>query len=188
MKYTLYHGSIESFSTFEESKINAHETDANYNGFWFTSDKWASPAWRNPKYIKKCIVTLNNPAPHDIIKKVYKEVRNSPDYETFRSIPDAVRFVLKGMGYDGVIFNDIPKINSEELYILGTTKYHSARGCLYFLKMDELYVDLYSSYGGEINEHITGYEDLEDFLRMQEQTIVVFSNDQIEILEEIPQN
>lgn len=44
MQYILYHGSIESFSQFDELKINPHETDALYNGFWFTSDEWASPA------------------------------------------------------------------------------------------------------------------------------------------------
>lgn len=185
MKYILYHGSIESFNYFDESKINPYETDALYNGFWFTSEEWASPAWRNPRYIKKCIVTLNNPAPLEIINNTINHVKNSKGYELYKSVADAVRNELKNMGYDGIIFNDIPKINEEELNKTGKTEYYSARGTKYILKIDTEYdgIDLFD-YSGM---HITGYEDLDDFLRMQEQTIIVFSNEQIEILEEIEQ-
>lgn len=185
MKYTMYHGSVESFDYFDESKINPYETDAYYNGFWFTSDSWASPAWRNPKYIKKCIVTMNNPAPHPVIKNVIKEVE-AGGFEEFKSLADAVRYKLKSLGYDGVIFNDIPIINEVELKETGKTEYYTARGTKYKLAIDYEYngLDLYDKYDG----YITGYLNLEDFLNQQEQTIVVFSNDQIEILEEIEQD
>lgn len=185
MKYTLYHGSITSFNYFDESKINPYETDALYNGFWFTSNRWASPAWKNPKYIKKCIVTLNNPAPLGVIKNVINLIKNSDKYGHYKSIPDAVRYELKAMGYDGIIHDDVPIVNEHELNKTGSTVFYSARGTKYILEIDKEYggINLLDKYG----ECITGYEGLADFLSMQEQTIIVFSNDQIEIIEEVKQ-
>jgi len=182
MQYTLYHASTQSFTYFDENKIKANETDALYNGFWFSSRKDTSPSFRDSKYLKKCIVTLNNPAPIDIISETIKKLRDS-NLEGYRSIPDAVRLNLKSMGYDGIIFNHVPEVNEKELNTKGKTSFISARGCKYYLELDKKYggVDLLDRYG----ECITGYEDLEDFLHMQETTIIVFSNDQIEILEEI---
>jgi hypothetical protein len=185
MEYTLYHGSVESFNKFDESKINPNETDALYNGFWFTSDTWASPAWRNPNYIKKCIVTVNNPAPQQAIRQTIKHLKDSEERYNYNSLQDAVRIHLKSLGYDGVIFNDIPKVNEQELNEIGKTEFYSARGAKYILEIDKEYggLDLFDRYG----EHITGYLDLEDFLSQQEQTIIAFSNDQIVIVEEIKQ-
>lgn len=182
MQYILYHASTESFTYFDENKIKADETDALYNGFWFSSKKHTSPSFRNPKYLKKCIVTLNNPAPIDIISKTIKELRDS-DLEGYRSLPDTVRLNLKSLGYDGIIFNNIPEVNEEELNSKGKTHFFTARGYKYYLELDTKYggVDLLDLY----ENFITGYEDLADFLNMQEITIIVFSNEQIEILEEI---
>jgi len=174
MEYILYHGSVESFDKFDEKKIRENETDACYNGFWFTSDKDPSPAWRNPKFRKTCKVTVNNPAPRSIINKLEgscTEIRNE----------------LLIMGYDGVIFNHVPYINEEELKMNGYYEYSTARGSKYKLVVNEEYngLDLYSvnKFGRE--ECITGYDDLEDFLSLQETTIVAFKSNQIEILEEI---
>lgn len=187
MQYTLYHASVESFTYFDVNKIKAEETDAYYNGFWFSSDKYTSPSFRNPNYLKKCIVTLNNPAPHEVINKLVKQLWKS-NLEGYRSVADATRLRLQSMGYDGIIFNDIPQINEQELYSTGETTYVTPRGHKYKLKLEEDGIDLYSiSYYGYEN-YITGYCDLEDFLNLQEQTIVVFSNNQIEILEEIKLN
>lgn len=186
MEYTLYHGSTESFTQFDEAKIKADETDALYNGFWFTSDENTSPAFRNAKYMKKCLVTLNNPAPHEVIKQVIETIENTKWYENeqYRSLQDAVRITLKSLGYDGIIFNEIPRINEEELYSTGEIEYRTARGNRRKLKAERDGIDLYTinSYGRE--EFITGYEDLKDFLGQQELTIVVFSSNQIKILEE----
>jgi hypothetical protein len=184
MQYILYHGSIKSFNCFDESKINSNETDALYNGFWFTSNKWASPAWRNPRYIKKCIITLNNPAPLDIIRKTIKELKNCY-HEKYNSLPNAVRHELINLGYDGIIHNDFPIIDKEELYIAGKTEYFTARGNKYILKVDtELNgIDLFDQY----DQFITGFCDLKDFMEIQERTIVVFKNEQIHIIEEVKQ-
>lgn len=182
MQYTLYHGSTVSFTYFNESKIKADETDALYNGFWFSSDCETSPSFRTPKYMKKCIVTLNNPAPNEIIQKVIEEQRQT-DLEGYRSLQDAVRINLKALGYDGIIFNDIPQINEQELHTTGKTEFITARGSKRFLQVDTEYngIDLLDCY----KNYVTGYCDLQDFLSQQEHTIIVFSNSQIEILEEI---
>ena len=186
MKYTLYHASTESFTYFDKNKIKANETDALYNGFWFTSDKNTSPAFRNPNYLKKCIVTMNNPAPHSIINKLAKELRNT-DLEGYRSLCDAVRINLKSMGYDGIIFNEIPEINEQELLLNGSIEFITPRGIKYKLIINTEYngLDLYSVNFYNREDYITGYEDLKDFLNQQELTIIVFSNNQIEILEEV---
>jgi len=91
------------------------------------------------------------------------------------------------MGYDGIIFNSIPEINEKELLLNGSIEFITPRGSRYKLQIDTEYngIDLYTvnSYG--IEDHLTGYEDLKDFLSQQELTIIVFSNNQIEILEEV---
>jgi len=186
MKYTLYHASTESFTYFNENKIKANETDALYNGFWFSSKKNTSPSFRKANYLKECIVTLNNPAPHNIINKLAKELRNT-DLEGYRSLCDVVRINLKSLGYDGIIFNDIPKVNEQELYTTGETIYQTPRGHKYKLKIDTEYngLDLYSVNSYDREDYITGYEDLKDFLNQQELTVIVFNNNQIEILKEV---
>lgn len=182
MQYTLYHASTESFTYFDENKIKADETDALYNGFWFSSREDTSPSFRDSKYLKKCIVTLNNPAPVEIIRQTINQLKES-NLEGYRSLPDAVRLNLKSLGYDGIIFDYIPEVNEEELNNKGKTHFFTARGHKYYLELDTEYggVDLLDPY----ENFITGYEDLEDFLSMQEITVIVFSNEQIEILEEI---
>lgn len=183
MEYILYHGSVESFDKFDEKKIRKNESDACYNGFWFTSDESASPAWINPKFRKTCKITIKNPAPHDIINKLYKYLRT----ETDDCSCTIIRNKLITMGYDGVIFDDVPYINEEELKANGYFEYSTVRGSKYKLVVNEEYngLDLYSinKFGRE--EIITGYDDVEDFLSLQETTIVAFKSEQIEILEEI---
>lgn len=184
MEYILYHGSVESFDKFDESKIRENETDAVFNGFWFTSDNNPSPAWVNPNYRKTCKVTINNAAPFPVINELYKKLYDEGiDWSCTR-----VRKELLKMEYDGVIFCDIPSINKEQLEKDGYFEYITVRGSKYKLVINEENhgIDLYSinKFGRE--ECITGYLDLEDFLSQQELIIVAFTSKQIDTLEEIP--
>lgn len=173
MEYILYHASVESFKIFDENKIRECETDAPFNGFWFSSDKRTSSAWINPKYLKTCKITLNNPCSWTIIYELIKDNKYSCT---------ELRKKLLSLGYDGIIFEDKPVIEEAELKETGETIFKTVRGTEYKLKLDEYgYVDLYDKY----DECITGYCNVEDYLSMQEQVVVVFSNESIEILEEI---
>ena len=42
---TMYHGSSYDFDVFDFNRIRAYESDAFYNGFWFSSDPNTLPAW-----------------------------------------------------------------------------------------------------------------------------------------------
>jgi hypothetical protein len=178
----FYHGSIQDFKVFDIAKIRADETDAVYNGFWFTSEKdGASPAWRNPKFVKTCYLRLCNPAPHEVSRMVNKEVMANPSryqHADFRSYADAVRFELLKLGYDGVIHNDKPVINTEELRLTGKTSYRTVRGSLYSIAFDKEWggLDLFDYRG----DQITGYEDYKDFITQHsERTFVVFDPMQV---------
>lgn len=178
----FYHGASYEFDHFDITKIRADETDAVYNGFWFTSERSnASPAWRDPKYIKTVYLRLCNPAPHELARKIYRDVRDNPDnykHLSYRSYHDAVRFELQRLGFDGMIHNDRPLINLQEFQQTGQASYLSARGNKYTIKLNTEYggVDLY----GADADHITGYEDLQDFFTQHnERTLVVFDPRQI---------
>ncbi len=178
MDYIVYHGSVKSFNYFDVNKINKNETDALYNGFWFSSKEDTSPAWVDSNYIKKCKVTINNPASHSVIKELYNQL-----YDKGVDISATkVRNELIKMGYDGVIHESIPNINEECLYKNGEYEYTTERGVGYKLivntKNNEL--DLYKHNG----VYIISYYDLKDFLSSRTLIIVAFNNEQIEILEE----
>lgn len=185
----FYHGSLEEFTVFDEARIRANETDAVYNGFWFTSEKEsASPAWRNPKHVNSFYLSIQNPAPHQVVNELYNQVKNSPDSEEkyslangFRSWADVIRYELQQLGYDGVIHQDVPEINLEEYEEKGETSYTTNRGFKYKLKKDAEWggVDLYKV-RHDYDDHITGYEDINDFMSQhQERVFVVFNSNQI---------
>ena len=179
MEYILYHGSVESFNKFDEKKIRENETDARYNGFWFTSNDNPSPAWRNPKFRKTCKVTVNNPAPHKSIKELCARLCR----ENISGSCTEIRNGLINMGYDGVIFDSIPYINEKELKEKGYYKFTQVRGSRYKLVINNEYngIDLYDNN----DEFITAYDDVQEYISFQETTIVAFKSEQIEILEEI---
>ncbi|MBP1308890.1 hypothetical protein JOD82_001910 [Paenibacillus sp. 1182] len=89
-----------------------------YNGFWFSSQKDdASPAWKDPKYVNAYYLSVQNPAPHMVIKELFTKIKaDEQSYlkysieNGFRSWADAVRYELKVMGYDGVIHRVVPEI------------------------------------------------------------------------------
>lgn len=174
MNYKVYHASVTSFKQFEEEKITKSETDAPFNGFWFSNDKTTSSAWVNPKYLKTCNVELSNPCTW----KIVRELDNKNIYDC-----NELRKELLRMGYDGIVFTDRPVINEKELQELGTTTFKTIRGTTYILKINTEYggIDLYDNR----NECITGYDYVEDYLKQQEQVIVSFTSSNIEVLEEI---
>jgi hypothetical protein len=185
----FYHGSIDSFTVFDINRIRADETDAVYNGFWFTSEKdCASPAWRDSKYVNAYYLSIQNPAPHTVIKELYSIIKNDENKylkysieNGFRSWADVIRYELQRKGYDGVIHQEVPIINHDEYEEKGETVYTNNRGFNYKLKRDDDFggVDLYRFQNG-FEDHLTGYEDLTDFFNQHaERVIVVFKPNQI---------
>lgn len=174
MEYILYHASIESFKEFDVSKIRKDETDAPFNGFWFSSDPHTSCAWCNPKYLKTCRITLKNPCTWDIVYQLLKKERLYSCTE--------LREKLIELGYDGIVVRDKPYIDKEVLNSTGKFKFKTLRGNEYELVIDKDYggVDLYYD-----DECITGYCDVEDYLSQQETVVVTFNNSNIEILTEV---
>lgn len=182
----FYHGSVENFTHFDLNKIRADETDAVYNGFWFTTDRdSASPAWRNPRYMKTCYLRLCRPASNELAEQVYWNVRSN--FEAYqhlkpRSYMDAVRFELARSGYDGVIHRDKPLVNLRELDSTGRTSYKTIKGVIYHLAYDLVNggLNLYD----HRNEFITGYLDYNDFISLHsERVFVVFDPRQIYVLD-----
>lgn len=185
----VYHGSIAEFTVFDINKIRANETDAYYNGFWFTSEiDRASPAWVNPRYVNSYYISLQNPAPHKVVNEVYRNNYKECSFKNgFRSWADIVRFKLQELGYDGVIHNDKPKVNIQEFEDTGETIYITNRGFKYKLKKDTEWggVDLYKI-RYDYEDHLTGYDDLNSFLSQHnERVFVVFNPEQIKSINNI---
>lgn len=194
---TLYHGSSYQFDAFDTDKIRANETDACYNGFWFSSDEHTLPAWT--RLVARYEVYLNvcNPAPLNVVRSTIKEAQETwsnvrtPD-DMFcpksRSLQDEVRYRLQAKGYDGVIHDWKPDVNARELEETGKTVVTSARGTKYVLQKDEKYggLDLFlydKDEPDQLGDHLTGYFDLEDYLSLQERTVVCFRPEQIKAVD-----
>lgn len=178
MEYILYHASVESFKEFDEKKITRNETDLITNGFWFSSKPETSCAWRNPKYLKTCKVTLNNPVDYNTMKDIYNELGGQ-----FKCTCNQLREELISRGYDGFIMQEkynlpINYFDNNEEYL-----YTSPRGTEYRLTKSEYegFLDLY--YANNSDESIDDFEGVEDF-NNQEMIVCVFSSKSIEILKE----
>jgi hypothetical protein len=176
----MRHGSVSEFDIFDKSKIRVDDYDAPFNGFWFTSDDWASPAFTSPKYTKEVYLSVQNPAPWQVWRKVSKEVENY--YEEYKSkgargYGDTVRMVLQDMGYDGVIWEGKPNVDLSALEKDSRVEFETLRGNKYELRKNKELggVDLYSNCMG----HITGYNDAQEYLSLQETVVVVFEPNQI---------
>lgn len=194
---TMYHGSSYEFDAFDISKIRANETDAYYNGFWFSTDEFTLPAWTRLKSRYEVYLNVTKPAPMDIVKQTIRQVRSEWMQSGFagnvlrpeaNSVQDEVRYRLQDMGYDGIIHDWKPKIDTEELERTGQTKVTSVRGTEYLLKKDEVYggLDLFyydKDEPGNEGDHLTGYEDVEDYLSLQECTVVCFRPEQIKAVD-----
>lgn len=138
----MYHGTSADFDTFDTSKIVVVDTDAPFNGFWFSSDSDTSPAFHNPSNIMPLYLRITNPAPWQVWRKVTREVME--EYHETRTIPDRsrstndeVRHRLSDMGYDGILFNGKPDIDAEELERTGRVDFRSVRGNKSWLQKDK---------------------------------------------------
>ena len=191
----MFHGSSYEFDVFDTSKIRSVDSDADYNGFWFSSDPGTLPAWTKLRARYEVYLNVCNPAPMDVVKKVIRETHKDwQDIEAeknlhteSRSINDEVRYRLQDLGYDGIIHDWMPEIDVQELEETGRTKVISMRGTEYLLKKDEEFggLDLFyydEDEPGFEGEHLTGYEDLEDYRSLQYRTVVCFHPEQIKMV------
>ena len=192
---TMYHGSSYDFDVFDKEHIRAFESDAPYNGFWFSDDEHSLPAWTRLRRRFEVYIDLKNPAPMALVRKVNKEIQEERNawqeiptddgwHAESRSTCDELRLRLKDMGYDGIIHDWKPDVNREELERTGRTVVTTTRGRKYLLEKDEengcldlYYYDPYEE--DHRGENLTGYDDLDDYLRLQERTVVVFEPQQI---------
>ena len=191
----MYHGTAEElFNIFNKEKIRADDYDTPFNGFWFSSNKFTSPAMRDAKNIIPVFLSIKNPAPSDVWKQVSKQVYKESDLNQesalrkgARSVGDEIRYRLQDMGYDGIQYSGKPNINKEEFEKTGQVSFKDFSGKSYTLvKNDEDGgVDLYDGKvtgkpSLEKDEYITGYLDLDNFLETgSEQVWVAFEPNQI---------
>lgn len=132
----MYHGTSQVFDAFDTDKIKADETDAPFNGFWFSSSQETSPAFHNPKSIMPVYLSIKNPAPWQVWRKVAREVyaaNETGDYRSTlrshaRSYQDEVRYRLIDMGYDGIVFDAKPEIDAEKFHQDRVHHFRDARG------------------------------------------------------------
>lgn len=136
----MFHGTTGDIAAFDPEKIKAVDTDAPFNGFWFSGDRETSPAFRDPTNIMPVYLSIKNPAPWQIWRKVAKETvadnRQSKIGERSRSVNDEVRHRLADLGYDGILFNGRPDIDAEELERTGETSFRCVRGYPYTLRRE----------------------------------------------------
>ena len=190
----MYHGTAEDlFTVFDKEKIRENDYDTPFNGFWFSSDKFTSPAMRDAKNTIPVYLSIKNPAPSEVWRKVSKDVDKESNEGNLtlskgsRSESDEVRHRLQAMGYDGIHYSGKPSINKNEFEKNGYTSFKTLAGKSYTISINEENggLDLYS---GKVNkkptyeteEHITGYLDLNDFLNTFEDEVwVAFEPTQI---------
>ena len=189
----VYHGSTaDNITEFDKSRIRANETDANYNGFWFSTDEHTSPAWRNAKRIYTVFLNIKNP----IVRKDANKVSRTIDYDvieelqkegkTVRSLPDATRYKLQQLGYDGVIDFTPAVINEQEFRDAGRTLFVMADGYAHILSQtnDGIVLYEYDPYAENKEGNVEGiYDSLEDFYNdpyyFGESVFVAFEPNQI---------
>lgn len=189
----VYHGSVsEDIEAFDKNKINANETDAYYNGFWFSTDSETSPAWRTAKKVYPVFLNLRNPITrkqaHKIAREYFKdeEFDDSIGSEGIRSGADAVRAKLQQLGYDGVIDFAHPKINVQEFKETGQTTFETSGGTKYVIMQESDGVNVYE-YDYYSDDHIgefnTSVDTIEEFFNdayfFGDETFVVFEPNQI---------
>ena len=137
----MYHGTSQDFDTFDPTKIKVMDTDAPFNGFWFSDSPETSPAFHDPTNIMPVYLRITNPADWRVWRKVTQWVNN--DYREQGELPsrsrstnDEVRHRLSDMGYDGILFSGRPDINAEELERTGRIDFRNVRGHKAWLQKD----------------------------------------------------
>ena len=171
----MYHASYNSFEKFDEKYINKSETDTFVNGFWFSTEKSTSCAWKNPRYLKECEINLSNPISYLDMKKLYVE-----KYHSMITCDEFRKELLK-MGYDGVVFDeplhlDVEKIK-ENCQILT-----DVRGNVRKFTIEEGYLTEYEvdKWGNE--EYLRDYMSIENYVKENPIVVICFNSEPIEII------
>ncbi len=194
----VYHGTTGNIKAFSKNKIRMVDSDAPFNGFWFSNETNTSPAWVNPTNILPVYLSIKNPAP---FKVIFEELNKMPDYTLkeykemgVRSSNDLLRKKLQELGYDGVIFQKSPPFDElkKSLDKKGVANWKSARGTEYVIKnipytdydgIERVGIDYYlgsGPYKSGYESYITGYADFENFIELHsEETYVTFEPTQI---------
>ena len=185
----VYHGSATSgITAFDKSRIRAGETDANYNGFWFSTDEDTLPAWVRKEARYDVFLKLVNPISDKEAEIISKEVLLSDkDYAGARSLADATRFELQSRGYDGVLHQTHPDIDFVKLENDGYVEFETSRGARYLIERNpesvyEIY--RYSKYEEDHKGAFYGdFDTIEDIKKdpyfFGEEIYVVFEPSQI---------
>ena len=179
----VYHGSVEDFDEFDVSKMAQSDPDAPFNGFWFTSDKQeASPAFRNPRFIKEFFLDIKNPAPPDVYRELSKKHQGNE-----------LREELQKLGYDGVKWGGselVPTKDPNKFIVKSPRMLPDEVGQRYLIKETasgfvastgkHFEVESWNLYHGN-EQDVGGYTSPEDFMKMSgsEETWVAFSPEQI---------
>lgn len=195
----MYHGSVsDSINVFDKSKIRASETDADYNGFWFSSDANTSPAWRAANKVYAVYLNVKKPIIRRDTYKVTRELRSNyklienlvGENKEIRSLQDATRYELQRQGHDGIIDFTSPLINEEEFVSTGQTVFVMADGYAHILskKGDEVILYEYDPYVENHEGNVEGvYDSLEEFYDdsyyFGETVYVAFEPNQIKLAE-----
>lgn len=197
----MYHASgSEGFNVFDKEKIRAYETDAVYNGFWFSSDENTLPAWVRKRSLFSVFLDIENPILDRDADKIYDYVRErlsdeEGQYPGARSDQDAVRSELQKRGYDGVMHVYPPTLNEDELEKEGKTVIILANGLKYLIRRGdeykyEAYRYRYSSTDGYYeDEYSGGYDSIDEIKKdpyfFGEQVWVAFEPNQIKLADPV---
>lgn len=171
MRYTLYHATANDFNNFDERFITMNETDCVTNGFWFSDDKTTSCAWRNPKYLLTCELTVNNLISYNDLMELYNNELRSMDCNN-------IRLELIKRGYDGLLFTD----SIEDININDGTMFETSRGSKHVVKLEDNYYCDYviDKYGNE--EYLADYATIEELKESYNKVIIVFESKNINVV------
>lgn len=189
----VYHGSIsETIDSFDKSKIRANETDAYYNGFWFSTDPDTSPAWRSANKVYPVFLNIRNLITREDAHKIARKYFNTDDFveslgvNGIRSGADAVRAKLQANGYDGVADFIHPKINISEFEETGQTIFKTSGGTKYIIAQESDGINVYEydyysdDHKGEFNTAVDSIEEFfDDAYFFGDETFVAFEPNQI---------
>ena len=189
----VYHGSVSTDITeFDKAKIRANETDAYYNGFWFSTDPETTPAWRSANKVYQVFLNLRNPTRSKEANQIGRKFLKTDEaweligLNDIRSGADAVRYKLERDGYDGVIHFGKPQIDINQFNETGKTYFETSDGTKYIVLNEEDGVNVYEvdryeeDEKGELNTSLDKIEDIfDDAYFFGDETFVVFEPNQI---------
>lgn len=131
----MYHGTTSDIPAFDRQQIRLNDIDAPFNGFWFSSDPDTMPATSYPTNVIPVYLSIQNPAPWQVWRKVAREVYRDENLRPMsRSFGDEVRHRLEDLGYDGIVYDQRPVIDVEKFNRDGEIPFRDAAGRKHSLK------------------------------------------------------